>query len=130
MRAIQIVAGSIFVLAVSYAQPVLAENWVDMGTNSAIRPELQAAFGFCVDMYSVKASKSGWTSYDWKLCSEPREVFEDLIRCNQDFSAEQVTMRSRALVKNGKPQPKLPWKTDATYVSSMGGKIAQFICHK
>jgi hypothetical protein len=98
-----------------------AENWIDMGTNAAVRPELAAGFAFCVDTDSMKTDKQGWTSYTWKMCREPKEVFEDAVQCAQDFSAEQVPMREKALVANGKPKPGQPWATKLTYVSSMSG---------
>ena len=117
-------------VATMLASAAQAERWIDMGTNKAVRPELQTGFSFCVDADSVKTDKEGWTSYTWKLCNEPREIFASAVQCAQDFSVAQVPIRGKTLVANGKPKPDQPWKTTMTYVSSMGGKFAKWVCHK
>ncbi len=126
MRNISILIGS-SILAVAVSAPMAqAENWKKAGTNSQLGDD----FATCVDMDSTKTSADGWTSYRWKLCSEPREIFEAAVQCSSDFSADKVTMRSRAVVANGKPKPDQPWKTESIYVSSMSGQQARLLCHK
>jgi hypothetical protein len=117
-------------VATIFASTAQAERWIDMGTNKAIRPELQAGFSFCVDADSVKTDKEGWTSYKWKLCSDKNTIFEGAVQCAQDFSVDQVPIRGKTLIDNGKPKPNEPWKTTMTYVSSMSGKFAKWVCHK
>ncbi|HEX5210633.1 MAG TPA: hypothetical protein VFW22_02720 [Pseudolabrys sp.] len=105
-----------------------AEQWIDIGTNSAFRPELQKGLTFCIDKDSVKTDGLGWTSYRVKLCNDSREVFESSVQCAQNLSADQVPVRQRTLVANGKSIPDQPWKTDQTYMSSIAGRLVKFAC--
>lgn len=126
MRGRKIIVGAF--VAAATASAVRAEQWIDIGTNSAIRPELQSGFSFCIDKDSVKTDDLGWTSYTFKLCNEPREIFEASVQCAQNLSADRVPIRQRTLVANGKSTPDQPWKTDLTYTSSVSGKLAKFAC--
>ncbi|HEY1474200.1 MAG TPA: hypothetical protein VGF53_08970 [Pseudolabrys sp.] len=126
MRPRKIIFGAF--VAVMTASTAWAVQWIDIGTNSAFRPELQSGLTFCIDKYSVKTDNLGWTSYTYKLCNEPREIFEGSVQCAQDFSVDQVPVRQRTLVANGKSTPDQPWKTNLTYMSSIAGKLAKFAC--
>ena len=126
MRPVKIIVGAF--VAVMTASAAGAEQWINIGTNSAFRPELQAGLTFCIDKDSVKTDDLGWTSYVNKLCNEPREIFESSVQCAQDLSASQVPMRQRTLVANGKSTPDQPWKTTLTYMSSISGTMAKFAC--
>jgi hypothetical protein len=61
--------------ALVLSSSVRAEQWFDMGTNAAVRPEFVSAFSACLDLDSVKPAAKGWTSYHWKLCSDEKELF-------------------------------------------------------
>ena len=126
MRSLKMIFGAF--VAVVTASAAGAEQWIDIGTNSAFRPELQAGLTFCIDKDSVKTDDLGWTSYVFKLCNEAREIFEASVQCAQDLSVDQVPIRQRTLVANGKSTPDKPWKTDLTYMSSIGGTLAKFAC--
>lgn len=128
MRIFHIVMGAL--VATMFASAAQAERWIDMGTNEAIRPEFRSAFTACLDADSVKTDKQGWTSYRWKLCSDTNTIFEGAVQCAQDFSAEQVPIRGRTLIENGKLKHNQPWKTTMTYVGSVSGKFAKWVCHK
>ena len=93
MRNVLIVMSAL--IATMFVSVARAERWIDMGTNSAVRPELQAAFTFCVDADSVKTDAQGWTFYTWKMCNDSRQIFEGAVQCGQNFSVEQVPIRGR-----------------------------------
>lgn len=130
MRHFLVAIGMVVVAVVISASPVRAERWVNVGAPAAVRQELRAGFAFCVDLDSVKTNAQGWTSYHYKLCNDTRDIFDGAVKCKQDFSADQIPIRTRMFVTSGKPSPNQPWKTVPTYVSSMAGKIARFVCHK
>jgi len=86
------------------SEPAQAERWVKAGATSLVGDD----FAFCVDMDSVKTGADGWTSYAARMCSEPREVFERAVNCAQDFSVDQVPLRTRTLIANGVAKPAMP----------------------
>ena len=122
MACARLTLGLVFLAILAPLAPAHAETWVTAGSTE---------FGdISIDRDSITSDADGLTRFHQSGPVAPGLITEVKINCAQDFSAEKVTLMDRTLVNPYGAKRLRDWQSKETYVSSLAGQAAKFVCQK